>query len=104
MQPDVQRTERNKGHKAELVKLALSWRHSLFIYNKDTDKLMRTALIPLYVQFIDAYHSKMLAYEYFNLIFDLQYWRNKLLNLFQKLNGDKTQLPSNSNLNWLSDR
>lgn len=96
--------ERNKGHKAELVKLALSWRHSLFIYNKDTDKLMRTALIPLYVQFIDAYHSKMLAYDEFNLAGDLEYWRNKLVNLFQKLNGDNTQLPPNSNLNWLSDR
>lgn len=71
--------EKNKGNKAELVKLALSWRYSSLMYNKDTIQLMRTALIPLYVQFIDAYHSKMLAYEEFNLANDLEYWRDKLL-------------------------
>lgn len=71
--------EHNKGDKAELVKQAFRWRCEPPAYNEDTIKLLKQAVIPLYLQFIDTYYLKMLDYKEHNLAENLQQWRDQLL-------------------------
>lgn len=69
----------NQGSKGELVKLAFRWRYELFTYSEHAVNLIRQALMPLYLQFLDTYLSRMLSYKEISLAEKLEQWRIKLL-------------------------
>lgn len=67
------------GSKVSLVKCASDWRYKAPENSNEVVKLMEKAIIPLYLQFINAYYKKLIEHHEFLLANNLIMWKQKLL-------------------------